>query len=547
MKETNYIKDFYSPALTFNNLMRLVEEQYTNGDFSILTEGSIEDDTLTVAMIPEIPITEIGWALLKTDKGGEVNQTQRTQLNNFLKNIKGRDLKERLDSINEFYNLGEEGATILLGNSSASTISRSLAYLTFFKTLTTIITNFNASSAGFTFESFLGVLLGGTQIPTNQNTIADLETENGVPISLKLYNEASVAVDGSYADLVNDLVRGDYMQYVVVMKRLEMTREDDPLSTEGSLDFYRFNFTVDNVVNILSKTKAETVVQLPVAFLKDREYDFNTLTPGAKTVTTEELEQMFVDRVTNEFPTIATDLVDNINWAKNTILFTGSPPKPGEGTFRKTGLNRGEMPPIYQVLQPLLYDEVDNPGGVIRDNEHLKDIVSRLHVYNNEIIAYRSKLNPARDAAKKELKWASVEDSVVFYNGLLDADAKRRALTNTRGAIYDDQFHLNKTQVKSIENLAAPTVEGLFPPGQSNGAYIGSIEVGVSAVLKALNNVKDLINESVFDIFKNLKQLTTNIQAYFAQGLKHDEQAQNAVTAAGNIEGKTEEIRKENK
>jgi hypothetical protein len=190
---------------------------------------------------------------------------------------------------------------------------------------------------------------------------------------------------------------------------------------------------------------------------------------------------------------------------------------------------------------------VDNPDGVIHDDEHLKTIVSRLHTYNNEIIAYRSKLNPARDAAKKELKWASVEDSVVFYNGLPGEDAKKRALENTRGAIYSDQFHLNKTQVKGIESLAAPTLEGLFPSGQGAGAYIGSIEVGVSAVLKALNNVRDMINESVFDIFKNLKQLTTNIQAYFAQGLKHDEQAQNAVDAAANIEGKTEEIRQENK
>jgi hypothetical protein len=182
MDHTEYIKKFYSPHLSFDTLLELVGTEVSSVQQLLLE--STEDDSLTIAMIPEIPITEIGWALLKTSEGAEVNQTQRTQLDNFLKNIKGNDLKERLDSINEFYNLGEEGASMLLGNSSASTISRSLAYLTFFKTLTTIITNFNAASAGFTFESFLGVLLGGTQIPTNQNTIADLETKDGVPISL---------------------------------------------------------------------------------------------------------------------------------------------------------------------------------------------------------------------------------------------------------------------------------------------------------------------------------------------------------------------------
>ena len=47
-------------------------------------------------------------------------------------------------------------------------ISAVISNLVFYKTLTNIITNFNASSAGFAFESFLAVLLdaeSGKQIP----------------------------------------------------------------------------------------------------------------------------------------------------------------------------------------------------------------------------------------------------------------------------------------------------------------------------------------------------------------------------------------------
>lgn len=71
-----------------------------------------------------------------------------------------------------------------------------------------MITNFNASSAGFNFEAFLAVLLGGSQIPASgATTIADLTTSDGTPISLKLYNEKTVKAGGSYNDLISDLTR----------------------------------------------------------------------------------------------------------------------------------------------------------------------------------------------------------------------------------------------------------------------------------------------------------------------------------------------------
>ena len=110
-----------------------------------------------------------------------------------------------------------------------------MSYLVFYKTLTTIITNFNASSAGFSFEAFLATLLGGSQIKANTGTIADFTAGDGIPISLKLYNEKTVVVGGSYTDLINDLVNpqfnADLMRYVVCMKNLS----GEGLNLNGSI------------------------------------------------------------------------------------------------------------------------------------------------------------------------------------------------------------------------------------------------------------------------------------------------------------------------
>mgnify|MGYP003629151412 FL=1 len=69
--------------------------------------------------------------------------------------------------------------------------------------------------------------------------------------------------------------------------------------------------------------------------------------------------------------------------------------------------------------------------------------------------------------------------------------------------------------------------------------------MGVANVQDVLSRVTAAINEKVFDIFNNVKVLTTNIQSYFAGGLREDSQADTAIDAAQNIETKTEEIKSE--
>ena len=113
------------------------------------------------------------------------------------------------------------------------------------------------------------------------------------------------------------------------------------------------------------------------------------------------------------------------------------------------------------------------------------------------------------------------------------------ALKNTRGYLYTDQFHLNRTDVL---NITSYSTAGTLPDGQSDVA-IGNINIGASYIQEMLERATNTVNESVFDIVSNVKTLTTSLNSYFAGGLKNDNKAQAAITAADTIEGKTEELR----
>ena len=59
-----------------------------------------------------------------------------------------------------------------------------------------------------------------------------------------------------------------------------------------------------------------------------------------------------------------------------------------------------------------------------------------------------------------------------------------------------------------------------------------------------VNMCRDTINEKVFEIFRELKVLTENLQAYFAEGMQNNV-ADQAIQASENIGEKTAEVAKE--
>jgi hypothetical protein len=524
----------------------------------LITEVRSRKMTLSWDGIPDIPISEIPWADVRTVEGGtDIQGPQRQQLMQFLDDIEGEDLKDKIEGLAAFY---DADPSALLDKTKDMTakqrISAALGYLTFFKTLTKIIAHFNASSAGFSFESFLGVLLGGKQIAAGGDTIADLIDKNGVPISLKLYTEGQLKVGGSFTDLANDLRRYGQMQYVAVTKTLNDEK------TSGRLDFYRFNFTLDNIANILSAGGLHNpaLIRLPDKFVKNPEAfeDIEIPAPPKE----EELVELYTNRVKElgDASRVSGDIL------ANAIAAVGLPDDTSMLKGQKKRFGRDELPIVRSpklstggniklaVRMGLLPEEPPPyPGDTIRVTPQREEwlatygtrVAMALKIYNNvvaaaynDVVAETRRNLEARQAliTKAGGKYLGVEQSVKVYNGLSSPALKKKALLLSHGFVNTDQFDLTQPRVLTVHELADPYP--VFPEGQTE-VKLGSIEVGQEKVIGLMEKVSEIIDTSVFEIFEDLKILTTNIQAYFGNGLQDDKQASTAIDASKSIGTKT--------
>ena len=543
------VEKHFPQAGPLQMLMEMVEKELDGFKFSeskqIIKEQAPQ--SLTMASIPDIPISEIGWSKLDTRDGVEIPSEQRTQLEQFLSNIAGANISEKLASLNKFYSMDDEFITgQLQGDNATANISKAISYLVFYKTLTQIITHFNASSAGFSFESFLGVLLKGFQVPTGEGTIADLLDADGNPISLKLYKEGNLEAGGSYTDLVVDLGKEKYnnqMQYICVTKDLS----GSDFEQEGTLRFFLFQFDLENVFNILSKSSAKSQrnILLPKPFLDSGGEQVEGLpTKAAAFPTAEEMESEFVEILTDVYgenreaiEAQTTDaslenVVQALDFANNDSLFTGKKVR-GKDQLAKRGLaqtivrfHQTKMKASESVLYQAIMAAYNNLLGryVKTEQERRRqDTINALYFYEGPDDAQR------------------VEISRAFYENA-SPELKKRCLLVSHGYVTTGHFNLTQTMIQNIAQIAQPTPGNLFPAGQSQ-VEIGRLVIGASRIQEVLNKISSVLNNNIFDIFNNLKLLTTNIQGFFAGGLSDDKQATTAITAAENIEKKTEEIR----
>tara|TARA_B100000029_G_scaffold330209_1_gene322507 strand:+ start:3185 stop:4936 length:1752 start_codon:yes stop_codon:yes gene_type:complete len=569
------VESFYSSSETedlINEVMKLLLVETQSRKIALSWDG-----------IPDIPISEIPWSDVKTveGEGADIDGPQRQQLMQFLDDIQGDDLKDKIDGIAKFYDADVSQLTAAAeGLSPKKQISYALGYLTFFKTLTKIIAHFNASSAGFSFEAFLGVLLGGKQIPASgADTIADLVDQKGVPISLKLYTAGQLKVGGSFTDLANDLRKYGQMQYVAVTKTLNDEK------TSGTLDFYRFNFTLENIANILVNAGLHNpeVMQLPAAFVSNPAGFEDIEIPAPPKM--EELVKIYEDRVKElgrKYPEeVLINAIAAVGLPEDTSMLKGQKkifgrdelpkirsPKVSTSGNIKLALRMGLLP---EEPPPFPTSTSKKPEAVAAREEWMETYGKRiglaLDVYNNVVAtAYNDVVEATKRniAARQELisraggEYLSPEESAAAYNELSDG-LKKKALLLTHGYVNTDQFDLTEPRVLGIQKLAsgkaigdadekteqAPITEaqgagsvGIFPAGQEQ-VKLGSIEVGQEKVVALLEKVSEIIDTSVFEIFEELKRLTTNIQAYFGNNLEDDKLATAAIDASESIGTKT--------
>ena len=157
-------------SLGVDSLLQLIEEQIESIlPLRIILKEDAKTSTFTVSMIPDIEVSELGWSDMRTpdQQGASTGRTERGNLQAYLDNIVGpggiSTLKEKLSQLSSLATNPAEYINSLQksGASSGEKIRTVISFLVFYKTLTKIIANFNASSAGFSFESFLATLLGG--------------------------------------------------------------------------------------------------------------------------------------------------------------------------------------------------------------------------------------------------------------------------------------------------------------------------------------------------------------------------------------------------
>ena len=496
-------------------------------------QDMFKKQTLTHEAIPAPSVSELGWASLNSNDEGAA--AKREELEQYLRKIPGSDLRVKLDNVSKMLTDPNHAKQLMsFGETQGEKIASTLGYLVFLKTLTTVITNFNASSAGFNFEAFLAVLLGGEQIPAaGADTIADI-TADGVPISLKLYNEKTLKAGGSYNDLIGDLIkRKSLMRYIVATKTLE----GKDLQRQGQIEVYQYYLTADNIVEILyrsaSRENSERI-RLPASVIAgDRGVDFKIpKLPGI-----DKIEAKFFDilqaKIGNE-PWLS-DLQNELGYSSNNNLFRGN--KIGRAGFKRHKEGTGvptKASPLLQFLTSFL--EEKQIEGV--DPVELATLMGLAQ--ERAVKVYFKAVADLEKVGQGLGAYASVEESRNFYNAL-DTKQKRRALMMTLGYVTSgNQYELTRADIYGIEALAGEF--RVLASGQG-GVSIGGIEIGLEAVQSVFDEIIDDVNRIVFEIFQELSNLSTNIQGYFAGGLEDESKADAAIVSAQNIGKKTEETK----
>ncbi len=489
---------------------------------------------LSYQAIPAPSVSELGWASL--DSNDEGSQAKREELEQYLQRIPGSDLRVKLKNVSRVLNDPKYAKSLAgFGDTQGERIASTLSYLVFLKTLTTVITNFNASSAGFNFEAFLAVLLGGSQIPAaGATTIADL-VAGGVPISLKLYNEKTVKAGGSYNDLIADLTRAPYyMRYVVATKQLE----GKDLNRKGKISVYQYDLTSDNIVEILYSSASgenSTLIRLPESVIRgDRKLNFKV----PKMPTIEDIEEKFYDVLKSSIGNEDwyDNLISDLNYKENKRLFVQG--KPGYKNFSVGQGGRSNRPSRTSPLLIFLNNFIKNNN--IEGVEPAKLFALMYEAQDKAKESYFKAVQQLNKIGSGLGAYASARASRDFFNNLSKGE-KRKALMLTLGAIrYGNQYELRRNDIYGIPNLAKPYT--VFGSGQRE-IKIGNVEIGRNNVQQIFNELIDDVNRTVFEIFEQLSQLSKSLQGYFTGGLADNEKANAAITSANQIGKKTQQTK----
>ena len=197
-----------------------------------------------------------------SEKIGEVDNEAREDFRRSMKQVKGNNLREKIQGV-ELFMKGDP--------SMAEDASKVLSYLTFLKCMAQVFQDYSPSGSGFLLEAFLAGLLDGYQIVEitdesgNEVTglpIADYETGSGEPVSLKRLTggESGTPIKGSIVNLTSHLINSPTKALTYVIAAIFQDKQD--------ISFYEFEITPENYIFWIGESisiDAEGMAQLKAA------------------------------------------------------------------------------------------------------------------------------------------------------------------------------------------------------------------------------------------------------------------------------------------
>ena len=615
---------------SIGDLFGLIEEVYevkkgtlfkgSKSEIQLLREQFVNERkevSMTLQAIPEIAVSELGWTNLTGEGDTAISGPERRKLEQFLSKIQGDSFQTKINSLSKFYDDPDAAMQEMFPEGSSSMpkqIAAALGYLTFFKTLTKVISNFNAASAGFNFEAFLAVLVSGYQVKANTGTIADFVSRadgTNTPISLKLYQEGKLHVGGSFTDLANDLAEQKeafdhpFMRYLAVTKEFDGGQKEG-LDINGTLRWYQFDFTLENVFDILarSSSKSQKCIQLPVSFMSGEAPDFAATLPGSVIPSPEQLENVFLNAFkkevasynetqianANEIGQVDEDLFGMItaaiNWSTEDTYFTlYSPDKEYINKLKK----KGEEPPEDFEPQPAFVSRGDSTIAGIGDKfKALQSVIlgaltqaqaaNHPAVQNLDAKALKVKAKNlaihAKNANNGGKKSAAGEDSVLsVYSKSKLKDERMRMLKSgnvpselfasieeslrwynaegrtdeERKAALKQSYGYLTTEQFNLNQSAVARVNDLtnkrtLPEGQTEPKF-AELQIGMQNTQNMLNRMTGLINDAIFGIFLSVKNVQDNTYSYMAGGMQDETMADAAIDASNDIIERTTDLK----
>ena len=277
----------------------------------------------------------------------------------------------------------------------------------------------------------------------------------------------------------------------------------------------------------------------------NEEFDFNATLPSQENLPSpEELEVQFIeslapmlqDAMQLEMEEIK-NLTQILDWANNDDLFT--PVERGERMMAVRGSSKisSQNPALAKAVQMAFDDKGYSRGNL----QSIRRAVARANETVMKSFTAKKMADERANALRAPGVFADAQTSVEFYNQL-SPELKKRALLNTKGYLSTLQFDLNRKQVLNIESLA-----GEYPalPSGQGSVDIGTIMIGAEYVQEVLNRMTEELNRSIFTIFQSVKVIQEGTYAFMAGGLQDDNEAERAIAASREVEGKVTELRPE--